>query len=554
MGLAMAAPGKGFAQRPASAARIEPEQAMYQLLISEIAGQRGDHTQALRTLTELAKRTRDARVARRAVEMAFQARDSEFAIDASLLWLELEPDAPLPKQALAGAIGIHGNADTVKANLIKAFGVAGRAPALFMHVNGLMARLNDKAASLAFVQELARTHAKLPEAHYAVAFAHLANDDLPRAAESADRALALRKDWDQGAILKSRILRAQPAPDALDKAADYMAGFVKSHPGSIEARLHYARLLFSQNALLSAREQFRAIARLDPQNAEHAYAIALMSQQIEDWADAETHLKRALELGPKDANAVRYGLGTVAAAQQNQDSAIEWFRQVGTGEYFVNAQLKIANAMVKRDGLAAGRKFLSEAQRADFDDPATRNQLILAEAQLLRDAKLNSEAFDFLSAAVERQPDTPDFLYDRAMVAEKLNRLDAMETDLRRVIELKPEHAHALNALGYTFAERNIRLDEAEQLVKKAIELEPNDAFILDSLGWVHFRRGQLDDALATLKKAYGMRRDAEIAAHLAEVMLAKGQREEAQTLLRSALVEHPQHESLLAVQKKANP
>ena len=553
--LTLGVSGDICAQRaPASANRIEPEQAMYRLLMSEIAVQRGEHAQALRTLMDLAKVTRDARVARRAVEMAFQVNESESAIDASLLWLELDHEASLPKQALAGAIGIHGNGDTVKANLTKAFGVVGRAPALFMHVNGLLARLSDKAATVSFVQELARVHAKLPEAHYAIAFAHLAADDLSRAAESADRALALRKDWDQGAILKSRILRAQPGPDALDKAADYMAGFVKAHPGSVDARLQYARLLFSQNALLSAREQFRAIARLDPQNAEHAHAIALMSQQIEDWADAEAQLKRALELGPKDANAVRYSLGTVAAAQQKHDMAIEWFRQVGTGEYFVNAQLRIANALVKRDGLAAGRKFLSEAQRADFDDPATKTQLVLAEAQLLRDAKLNSEAFDFLTAAVAQLPDSPDLLYDRAMVAEKLNRLEAMEIDLRRVIELKPEHAHALNALGYTFAERNIRLDEAEQLVKKAIELEPNDAFILDSLGWVHFRRGQHDDALATLKKAYDMRRDAEIAAHLAEVMLAKGQREEAQVLLRAALVEHPGHESLLAMQKKAMP
>ncbi|MBL8513098.1 MAG: tetratricopeptide repeat protein, partial [Betaproteobacteria bacterium] len=471
------AKGNAARRAPAVAERMEPEQALYRLLMAEIAGQRGENALALRGLMELASSTRDARVARRAVEMAFQARDMEAAIDASLLWLDLQPDATLPKQALAGAIGMHGNADNLAANLRRAFAAAERAPALFMHVNGLLARVNDKdrTATIALVEELSRPHAKLPEAHYALAMAYLGAEDVPRAMESANRALALRNDWDLGAVLKSRILRAHPKPDALDQASDYLAGFVKSHPTSVEARLQYARLLFAQNALLSAREQFRAIARLDPRNSDHAYAIALMSQQIEDWADAEAQLKRALELGPKDANAVRYSLGTVVAAQQKVDAAIEWFRQVGAGEYFVNAQLKIANALVKRDGLAAGRKFLTEARQVEYEDPSANHQLILAEAQLLRDAKLFADAYDFLGKAVEQQPDVPDLLYDRAMVAEKLNRLESMEADLRRVIELKPEHAHALNALGYTFAERNIRLDEAEQLVKKAIALEPSD-------------------------------------------------------------------------------
>ena len=231
-------------------------------------------------------------------------------------------------------------------------------------------------------------------------------------------------------------------------------------------RLQYARLLFSQNAFASAREQFRAIARLDPQNAEHAHRSRPMSQQIEDWARCRSAAQTCAGIGSSDANAVRYSLGTVAAAQQKHDMAIERFRQVGTGEYFVNAQLRIANALVKRDGLCSGRKFRARRQRADFDDdPATKLSWCSPKRSCC-DAKPNSEAFDFLTAAVAQLPDSPDLFYDRNGGGE-VEPAGGDEIDLRRAIELKPEHAHALNALGYTFAECNIRLDEAEQLVKR---------------------------------------------------------------------------------------
>jgi tetratricopeptide (TPR) repeat protein len=224
------------------------------------------------------------------------------------------------------------------------------------------------------------------------------------------------------------------------------------------------------------------------------------------------------------------------------------------GDYFVNAQLKIAGIVAKRDGMPAGRKILQDAHAAQTDSPETRIQLILAEAQLLRDAKAYKEAFGALSAAIDKNPGTADLLYDRAMVAEKIDKFDVVEADLRKVIELKPDHAHAYNALGYTFAERNMRLDEAYTLVSKAVSLSPDDAFIQDSLGWVYFRSGRVDEALATLKKAYEKRRDPEIAAHLGEVLWVKGARAEAAKLWQAALLENPENELLKTVIAKFKP
>jgi Flp pilus assembly protein TadD len=319
-------------------------------------------------------------------------------------------------------------------------------------------------------------------------------------------------------------------------------------------RVSYARLLAAQKVYLQAREEFRIAMKEKADDAEIPYAIGLLSLQVEDYVDADTQFKRVLELKPGDANPVFFNLGLAAEGRKQSADAMGWFDKVKNGDYFVTAQLKIAAILAKRDGMQAGRKYLQGAQLAQSDAPETRIQLILAEAQLLRDAKAFGEAFDALSDAVVKNPDTADLLYDRAMVAEKIGKFDVLETDLRRVIELKPEQAHAYNALGYTLAERNLRLEEAYSLVTKALSLSPNDAFIQDSLGWVQYRTGRVDEALATLKKAYQTRRDPEIAAHLGEVLWAKGERAEALNLWQSALLENPDNEVLKTVMSKFKP
>ena len=453
------------------------DQILYQYLISEIAGQRGRVGLALRGLTDLARKTRDPRLARRAVEVAFQARELTLALDATTLWLELEPNSPVARQALAAIIGTQGSLDSAKTSVAAMLAQPGRAAAVLMQVNPLLARFVDKSAVADAVKALTAPYLKMPEAHFAIALSLLAARDSSGALLAINEALQRRLDWAQAAILKSQILRESSD----EKAAEYLVQFLAKHADANDVRQTYARLLVAQKSYLSAREQFRIAAKNQPADPEIPYAVGLLSQQIEDFADAERQFKRVLELVPRDANPVYFNLGAVVEGQKRPGAAIEWYRKISAGEYFVTGQLKIAHILAKRDGLDAGRKHLRDAQAAEQDSPETRIQLILAEAQLLRDTKALPEAFTFLSEAIDKYPGTADLLYDRAMVAEKINKLDVMEADLRRVIELRPEHAHAYNALGYTFAERNQRLDEAYELVQKALKFAPNDAFIQDS-------------------------------------------------------------------------
>lgn len=526
------------------------DQILYQYLISEIAGQRGRVGLALRGLTDLAQKTRDPRLARRAVEVAFQARELAMAFDATTLWLELEPNSPVARQALAALVGTQGTLESAKTSIASMLALPARAETVLMQLNPLLARFSDKAMVADAVKALAAPYLKLPEAHYAVALALLAAKDNVGSMAAINQAMDLRFDWSQAAILKSQILRESSD----EMAAEYLAQFLAKYPLANEARLTYARLLVAQKGYLSAREQFRIAMGNQPADPEIPYAVGLLSQQIEDYADAETQFKRVLDLMPRDANPVYFNLGAVAEGRKHPEAAIGWYKQISAGEYFVTAQLKIAHILARRDGMGIGRKHLRDAQSAEQDSPETRIQLILAEAQLLRDTKALPEAFRLLSEAIENNPDTADLLYDRAMVAEKINKLDTMEADLRRVIELKPEHAHAYNALGYTFAERNQRLEEAYDLIQKALKFAPNDAFIKDSLGWVQFRLGRVDEALQTLREAHQQRRDPEIAAHLGEILWVKGEREEALKVWRNSLRENPDNEALVSVMKKFTP
>ena len=212
------------------------------------------------------------------------------------------------------------------------------------------------------------------------------------------------------------------------------------------------------------------------------------------------------------------------------------------------AQIRTAQVMSKQGDLAGARKYLQNVSAANNDQ---RAQLIIAEAQLLRDANQPKEAFDVVERGLGQLPNNPDLLYDHAMLAEKLDRMDILEANLRMVIKLKPEHAHAYNALGYSLADRNLRLDEAKGLIEQALKLAPDDSYIIDSLGWVLYRQGKNDEALKELQRAYAGRPDAEIAAHLGEVLWVMGRRSEAQKIWDEALVKAPSNDVLIKTVQK---
>jgi len=278
------------------------------------------------------------------------------------------------------------------------------------------------------------------------------------------------------------------------------------------------------------------------------YAVGLLAFQLKDYAVAEENMKRLLGLKYRDPGGVRYVLGQIAEEQKHWPEAIKWYESVADGDQVIPARVRTAGAMAKQGKVDEARAFL---QRVGAEFPDERVQFTVAEAQLLRDANRNREAYDMLGQALKEDPEQPELLYDYALTAEKLERFDVLESNLRKLIEVRPDHAHAYNALGYSFAERNTRLPEARKLIERALELAPEDFFIIDSLGWVLYRQGDLKGAARELRRAYGGRPDAEIGAHLGEVLWAMGERTEADRVWKESLDSSPENETLLKTIKR---
>lgn len=547
-----ASPAAALAPEPQPPANLPFQdltgQTLYDFLLGEIAAQRGNPGLAAQTYLELAKRTRDPRVARRAVEVANFARMPDMALAAARLWHDTDPASAQALQAVIVLLVGAKRVDEAEPYIAKLLAIDGNAAANgFMQLARLLAGNPDAAANLRVVRNLAERYPDLPQAHLAVSQTATAANDEALALAEIRRAAALRPDWEIAALYEAQLLqRRSPA-----EAGKRLAAYLEKYPDSREVRLNYARMLVLDKRYPEARAQFESILKRFQNDADAIFAVGLLAYQVKEYAVAESNMKRLLEMGYRDAAAVRYTLGQIAEDQKDWARAIEWYKAIDRGEYAMPAHMRTANAIAKQGRLDEARAYL---RSSDAQGEPQRVQLLVAESQLLRDANLNREAFDLLGQALQKNPDQPDLLYDYALTAEKLDRFDVLEASLKKLIQVKPDHAHAYNALGYSFAERNIRLPEAKQLIEKALELSPQDFFIIDSLGWVLYRMGDLTGAAAQLQRAWDGRPDGEIGAHLGEVLWVLGKRDEARLIWQEAVKASPDNDTLLKTLKRFRP
>jgi tetratricopeptide (TPR) repeat protein len=516
------------------------ENLLYEYLLAEIAGQRGNVTLSAQAYVDLAKRTRDPRIAQRATEVALYARMSNAAIDAATIWHEADPSSTRALQALAGMMVSVGRYDEALPHLKELLaGTHGDPAGGFTQLTRTLANAQDKHAALKLTQTLAADYPKLPEAHFAVARMGASAGEDRLALDEVRKARRLRPDSEAAVLLEAQLLQKT----SVDQAGAVLAEYLQKYPPAREARLAYARTLVAQKRFGEARAEFQKLMTGLPDSADMTFAVALLSLQLKDYDAAEKYLRNLLDSAYRDKDGVRLYLGQVAEERKDFPEALKWYGEVGEGEQYVQAQIRYAQVLAHEGKLDEGRARLQQA--AAKNGQQQRIQLILAEAQLLRDANQPKAAFDLVGQALDRVPNNPDLLYDYAMLAEKIERVDILESSLRKLIEIRPEHAHAYNALGYSLADRNQRLPEAQELIEKALKLAPDDSFIIDSMGWVLYRRGKLKDSLAYLRRAYAGRPDPEIAAHLGEVLWALGERSEAEHVWGDATKESPDNETL---------
>ncbi len=521
---------------------------LYELVAAEIAGQRGASAVSLTKYLELARRTRDPRLAQRAAEIAFFERNPVRSLEAAELWYELDPASLDASQTLSGLLINAGRGEEALPHLERLLAAESTNVAEgFLQLNRLLARNSDRKATLSIVQRLAAKHPQVAEAHGAVAQAasNAQEDDL--AIREAREAVRLKSDWEFPVLLAAQLLSKRSATEASAELAAYL----QRNPAATEARLALARSLIAEKKYPEALVEFKRVEQAAPNNPDVLYALGLLALDSKDYASAEKYLKGVLAREPRDKNLVYLYLAQVMEEQKRFGEARNWLGQVGRGDQYFTAQSRIAQSLAKEGRIEEGRAHLQTIVALNNQQ---RVQVVLAEAQLLRDANRNKEAFDVLEKSLDKLPNHPDLLYEYAMTAEKIERIDLLEANLKKVIQLKPDYAHAYNALGYSLADRNERLAEARDLIEKALKIAPDDAFIIDSMGWVLYRLGELGRAYELLKKAFDARPDAEIAAHLGEVLWKLNRRAEAEKVWRDATARSPDNETLKSTIKRLKP
>ena len=521
---------------------------LYEFLLGDIAMQRSKPELAAQAYLDLAKTTRDPRVARRAAQLAYESRQYDIAVEAFKLWQELEPSSPLAKQMLLSLLLSGGKLQEARPTLdavLKADPAnAGRT---FGSIYPLIARSPDKAATLDWMIEATRPYPEVAEGHLTVAQAALAADKKDLALKEVHRAVTLKPDWDVAVVFEAELyLNSEPS-----KGLELLKNFLEAHPENKDLRLYYARALLNKKQFAAAREEFQRLLRDKPDSPDLAFAVALISMQMGEYDRAEQEMQQALRKGGKEESTVHYYLAQLNEARQKDALALEHYRQVKDGEYVYTARLREVGLLDKEGKLGEAREVL---HRAEAKDDQQRVQLILIDAQLLREDKKYEASYQVLQQGLEKFTDQPDLLYQTAMAADKLNKTDLFEQLIRKLMKVTPDNAHAYNALGYSLLDRNVRIPEAMKLVEKAYQLAPDDAAIIDSMGWGEYLLGNLDKSEGYLRRAFSANPDPEIAAHLGEVLWKKGDKEGARKVWQDSAKANPDNEALQTVMKRFIP
>lgn len=531
----------------------------YRVLASEIAAQRGMYGTAATTMVGLARDTGDPRLARRGLEFQLAGGNLPGALEAARVWARLAPndiEASSTELALAAA---NGQTKGLAQALRKRIDSSRDKPAAIGQALAVLSRLNDRRLALRILDEsLSDSVRKLPAAHLALADVASAAGDYERAAQESRAALAADPKSEGAA---QRVLEYGSRVDPKRAQAEARA-FINRNPGARKVRLMLAGQLADSGDYDAALAELQAMSRRSPEDfdllfmqAQLAYKSGQLAQAktlLQQYLDVQNQRQRATVPGATDAGAAAADahvlLARIAEDQGRYDEAIAELGRIDDPTLRYSVRMRQAALRAKSGRVDDALAMIDSAGPQDEEERALG---ALTKAQILRDADRIGQAVAALEAADQALPDTVEIKYELAMLYERQNRLADLERMLRQVIALDPDHAHAYNALGYTLADHNQRLPEALDLITQALELSPNDPFILDSMGWVKFRMGDNIAAADYLRRAYSVRPEADIAAHLAEVLWAQGKRDQARDLLRAALQKDPKNTTVQDVVKR---
>ena len=560
-----AAPTAPVAPAPQEPAREAAQSALtggllYQLLVGELNAQNGEPSSGYAIILDAARRTNDPRLYQRAVDVALQAREGDAALQAARAWRQALPSSrEANRYLLQILIGLNRIAETVEPMQRELVAVEPQnRPVAIGAIPRYFARAADKKLAAATVEQALAPYltsgAEGAAAWTAVGRLRLDAGNSVAALEAARRAQTLDAQADAPALLALSLMGAK-----VTEAENLVNAYLQGKPLP-EIRMVYARILLDAQRYGDSSRQLQLVTRQKPDYAEAWLILGSLELQDHKLDSAEKSLRRFLELAQARPETVApagheraldqayLALAQVAEQRKDYAQAEAWLGRIQNDEDQLRINSRRASILARQGRLPEARRLIQELPDGDTTQARTK---LSAEVQLLRENKQYAAAYELMTQAQGRNPEDIDLAYDLAMLAEKLDKLDEMERLLRSVIAARPDYQHAYNALGYSLAERNTRLPEARQLILKALELAPGDPFITDSLGWAEFRSGNGAEALRILEGAYKNKPDADIAAHLGEVLWSMGQRARALQVWREAAALNAENETLQETLKR---
>lgn len=517
---------------------------VYDTLTAEIAAQRGDYETAFTHAYRAAQQSRSSSTAERATQFALQAKLTQEALQATDLWLELEPDSLGANQIAVLLTAKLKQTDRTLHHLREVIRIANaKGQNGYLNAAAIAEKAGSAEQSLELIQRVIPADTENSDALYAIALSALQAKQYALAEQAITRALQHKPDWSLGMLLLSRILIAQ---DRMNEGLQVLDRALTKAPKDTELRLTYARLLLDNDRLEDSLRQFEVLNQQNPNNQDILFALGIISSELKHYDSAKAYFNR-LTKGSKKGSEANFHLGLIAQKQNDPETAFAHFSKV-SGDNQVDARIQMARILAERGELDKAQHLL---ERLLIAYPQYGVKFHLIEADLLRNAYKFDTANEIYTRGLELYKENTELLYARALNAVDMGKLQILEQDLHHILSLHPDHVDALNALGYTLADQTKRLDEAKQYIQKALSLKPDSPAILDSMGWVEFRMGNLDTALNFLRQAADFSQDAEIASHLGEVLWRMGYQKEALDVWQKAIQQDPDNGFIKPVMRR---
>ena len=522
-----------FSEPEAPIAELDSD-VVFSALAGEIATQRGQLDLAYRYQLQTAILAGDAHAAERATRIAMLAKQREQALKAANLWIDRAPN-DLAGRQLAASLLLQARQPVQALEQLRAVVAISQAKGDdgFLNAMAAVSKEQDHELALQVMRSLESSHHDDPRAGYALAMLGLIWKDYSLAETEIQKVVQRHPGWGKGYVLLSRLHAARGdkagARRVLEQAVDRL-------PEDQLLVTAYARLLVDAGEYAASYRQFLKLERLQPGSADVYYSLGVLAMQLERSGDARRHFRQLQTTGQR-SNEVAYYLGRIEQQDEHWAEALRWFKKVADGEFHDDARIRVAQILAQTGRLNEAQQWL---QSLRIQMPEQSVQLFILEADILAAHAGAEQVMAVYAKALSLHPDDENLLYARALYAASIDRLDILETDLRRVIDLNPENADALNALGYTLADKTERYQEALDLVSRAMALKPDSAAILDSMGWIQFRLGHYQQALDYLQRALDTMPDSEIAAHLGEVLWVMGDKDRARAVWQQMLERDP--------------